>query len=269
MTDTSAPPTRPDAEDEEVLTAFRRSVDEGEVRLARSWPDLLATGFLGGADVSVGVLALLIVEEATGSRLLGALAFPIGFIALNLARSELFTENFLVPVTAVVARRATVLSLVRLWVGTLIGNLVAAWAVTRLLMVALPRLHPLAVETGAAYPELGIGAQSFALAVVGGAIITLMTWMERQSDTEGAKLLAVVVIAFLLVAGPLNHVIVNTVEMFSALHVGAPFGYADWARTAAWAALGNLVGGLGLVTVLRLVQVGSGEIRAARREPLR
>jgi hypothetical protein len=30
----------------------------------------------------------------------------------------------------------------------------------------------------------------------------------------------------------------------------------DWFRTFVWAALGNAIGGLGLVTTLRLVQVG-------------
>ncbi len=55
--------------------------------------------------------------------------------------------------------------------------------------------------------------------------------------------------------------------MFSALHTGhAPFGYVDWAQTAGWAALGNMVGGLGLVTVLRLFQVPH-KVAKERRNP--
>jgi formate/nitrite transporter FocA (FNT family) len=49
--------------------------------------------------------------------------FPIGFIALLLARSELFTENFLVPVTARVAGHGSWPQLVRLWLVTLAANL--------------------------------------------------------------------------------------------------------------------------------------------------
>ena len=45
--------------------------------------------------------------------------------------------------------------------------------------------------------------------------------------------------------------------MFAALHAGAPFGYLDWLGTLGWACLGNMIGGIGLVTVLRLVQVGA------------
>ncbi len=49
------------------------------------------------------MLALLVVKQATGNDLLAAVAFSIGFIALTLAGSELFTENFLVPVAALAA----------------------------------------------------------------------------------------------------------------------------------------------------------------------
>ena len=55
--------------------------------------------------------------------------------------------------------------------------------------------------------------------------------------------------------------------MFSALHTGrAPFGYVDWAQTAAWAALGDVIGGVGLVTVLQLVQV-SHTLQEERTSP--
>src|ERR1041384_2862974 len=104
---------------EQLQTALERTVDEGEQRLHRSLPSLLATGAVGGLDVGLGGLAMLVVVEATDQRLLGGLAFGIGFVALTLANSELFTEDFLVPVVAVAAQRAQPASLLRLWGGTL------------------------------------------------------------------------------------------------------------------------------------------------------
>lgn len=73
--------------------------------------------------MAFGVLALLAVERATGSALLGGVAFSIGFTALALGHSELFTEGFLVPVTVVAAGEARVRALLRLWVGTFVGYL--------------------------------------------------------------------------------------------------------------------------------------------------
>jgi formate/nitrite transporter FocA (FNT family) len=215
-------------------------------------------------DVSVGVIALLVVEHETGNKLAAALAFSIGFIALILAKSELFTENFLVPIAAVAAKRHTVGSLLRLWVGTLVMNLVGGWVVMGLVLLGLPQLGRTAVEIAEVYPAPGIGARSFALALLGGIFVTLMTWMERSTGSVTGRLAAAVSIGFLLPAASLNHVVVASIEMFAALHAGAPFGYADWLGILAWGSLGNLVGGVALVTMLRLVQVGRGKLEEER-----
>ena len=252
---------------EELKATFHSSVDAGKARLGRDWPALLATGTVGGIDVGIGVFGLFIVTHATDNALLGSLAFTIGFIALILANSELFTENFLVPVVAVVARRASSVALLRLWAGTAMMNLAGGWVLMAVVMAGAPELRGTAVEIGRHPIELGIGATSFASAVLGGTVITLMTWMERGTDSMPAKLLAAAAAAFLLASGKLLHVIVISLESFAALHAGAPFGYADWLGTAAWAALGNAVGGLGLVTVLRLVQLGGGVLQEERRRP--
>src|SRR3954452_4380236 len=92
--------------EQEVEDTLQRTVEEGKRRLNRNWAPLVATGLVGGIDVATGVLALLVVEAETGNKLLAGLAFAIGFIALAMARSELFTEDFLVPVGTVIARQA-------------------------------------------------------------------------------------------------------------------------------------------------------------------
>ncbi len=248
----------------EVEEAFKRSLDEGRRRLSRRTLPLLATGLLGGIDVGTGVLALLIVEHETGNVLLAGLAFSIGFIALSLARSELFTEDFLVPVSTVVARQARFRMLLRLWAGTLVANLIAGWLFTWLILQGYPQLAPTAVTAGTHYIDLGLGLKAFSLAVLGGTVITLMTWMQHNTESKGLKLIPAVTAAFLLAGAQLNHAVVNSLLIFSALHAGAPFGYADWAQTAGLAAAGNLVGGLVLVTLLRLFQIPHvvGEERA-------
>jgi formate/nitrite transporter FocA (FNT family) len=251
---------------DELSEAFRRTVEEGEQRLNRSWPELLATGTVGGLDISLGVLALLLVYRETHSEVLSALAFTIGFIALTLAHSELFTENFLVPVAAVAAGRGGVAALVRLWVSTLLMNIAGGCVGMAIVVSGLPSVRAGAVEIARKYPEQGIGWTSLATALLGGATVTLMTWMERSTDSTGGKITAAVVASFLLAAGPLNHAIVVALELFAGLLVGAPYGGLDWLTMVAWVALGNLIGGVGLVTLLRLVQVGGQEIERAGRE---
>jgi len=55
---------------------------------------VLVTGFVGGTEVAIGVLALLVVLHDTGSHLLAGIAFSTGFIALLLGRSELFRGSW-------------------------------------------------------------------------------------------------------------------------------------------------------------------------------
>ncbi len=255
------------SESESVQTAFEKSIDEGKRRLGRPWPELLATGMVGGFDVGVGVLALLVVLEASGNELLASLAFSIGFIALTLAKSELFTENFLVPVTTVVAGKSSLGALMRLWAGTAGMNLLGGWVFTGLVMLGFPDLRPTAVEVATHYAELGINLKSFAAGVVAGMVITLMTWMVTSTDAVVGKLAAAASAGFLLAAAKMNHAIVLSLVMFAALHAGAPFGYLDWLGTAAWAALANMAGGMGLVTLVRIVQVGRAKVEEERRNP--
>jgi formate/nitrite transporter FocA (FNT family) len=254
----------PGVAQQDTERTFDRLVDEGRQRLGRSWHGLLATGLLGGLDIGVGVLALLLVEAATGSVLLGGLAFSIGFVALTLAGSELFTENFLVPVAAVITRASTVASLLRLWIVTLVTNLAGGWLITWIIIAAFPSLRSAAVRSARFYVDLGTTWRAFALAVIGGFLITLMTHMQHSTDSDGVRLVPATTMGFLLGAGHVNHAVVASLLCFAALHAGASFGYASWLGLLGLAILGNMVGGLGLVTILRLFQA-SHKVAAQRR----
>jgi formate/nitrite transporter FocA (FNT family) len=247
---------------EQLVSTFHRTVEEGEDRLERTLPALLATGVVGGLDVSLGVLAMYFVRAATHNAMLGALAFSIGFIALTLASSELFTENFLVPVAAMVAGRASPWRLLRLWAGTLVANLAGAWVLTGLALAGFPQIHRTALEVAHPASVQPLDARSLANMVIAGTVITLMTWMERSTESVPGKLTAAIVAAFLLAAGSMSHAIVVSVEFFGALHAGASFGYVQWLGWLGWAVLGNMIGGLGLVTMLRMVQVGRRTLAA-------
>ncbi|MGH3271855.1 MAG: formate/nitrite transporter family protein [Trebonia sp.] len=240
----------------EVEEAFDRLVAEGDNRLARPLVPLLATGFVGGIDVGVGVLAYLVVDHETGQPLLAAAAFPIGFIALLLARSELFTENFLVPVTARVAGRGSWPGLIRLWLVTLAANLVGGLVMAGLIVVAVPEVSTTAARIGGHYAMLGVTWRSLALAALAGVVITLLTRMQHASDDLGPKLVAGIAMSFVLLAAELFHSVLDSIFMFTGLLGGhAAYTWADWARALAWSGFGNLVGGIGLVTSIRLLQV--------------
>jgi formate-nitrite transporter family protein len=241
--------------EDELEDAFSRMIDEGTQRLHRTWREVLATGFFGGTEVAMGVLAYLSVLAVTHDPLLAGLAFSIGFLALLLGRSELFTEGFLVPVTTVAAKRASVRQLLKLWSGTLIANLVGGWVLMWLIMTAFPKLHAQAVESATHYVHAPLNAETLTLALLGGMAITLMTRMQHGTDSMFGKIAAAVAGAFLLAGLQMFHSILDSLLMFGALSTGAaPFGYLDWLRWFGYTLPANVVGGLVLVTLLRLVR---------------
>lgn len=246
-------------------TALNTTVGEGRERLARSWPALLATGTVGGIDVSIGVLANLLLVHHTGNELLGAIGFTIGFISLTLGNSELFTENFLVPVAAVAADDPRRLSdLARLWSGTAVMNLIGGILIMGLALVAFPELDDVIVSKGASYAERGVSWEAFASAVLAGVVITVMTWMQQGSNSEGGRIVAAVATGFLLAYGELAHVIVASVEVLGGAMTGmAEYGVTTWLGQVWLWALGNAIGGMVLVTVLRLIQVGRRRLAEA------
>ena len=238
-----------------IEEAFARLVSEGDERLARPLPEQIVTGLLAGLEVGTGVLALLAVEQATGSKLLAGLAFSVGFLALLLARSELFTESFLVPVTAVAAKHGRVRDLARLWGITLVANLVGGWIVMALVMTGFPELHETAIESARHFVEPGWTLRTLALAILAGSTITLMTRMQNGTDEIMGKIAAAIAGAFLLAGLQMFHSILDSLLVFAALHTGeAPFGYADWLSFLGLALFGNARGGLGLVALLRLIR---------------
>ncbi|MDO5754314.1 formate/nitrite transporter family protein [Arthrobacter sp.] len=252
------------AVEEELETAFDRIVDEGAQRLHRTWPSVLVTGFFGGIEVGLGVMGYLAVEHATGSKLLGGLAFGIGFVALLLAKSELFTEGFLVPLAAVAAKQAKLRLLFKLWGGTLASNLVGGWIFMWLVVQAFPQWRETIIESGTQFALAPLSVQTAALAILGGSTITLMTRMQHGTDSVPAKIVAAMGGGFLLAGLPLFHSVLDSLLIFGAIHAGASFGYLQWLGWFWYAVVFNVIGGVVLVTALRLVR--SMELIKERRE---
>jgi formate/nitrite transporter FocA (FNT family) len=112
------------------------------------------------------------------------------------------------------------------------------------------------VEAGAHYAELGVSWRSFFLAVLAGTVITLLTRMQHATESIGVQLVPAVAMSFVLVAAQLFHCILDSILMFAGLLAGgAPYGWVDWVAALGWSAFGNLVGGLVLVTFVRLLRV--------------
>lgn len=252
----------PDRTPEEI---WAEGLDEGQRRLERSFPALAATGFAGGADVMFGILAAVVssgalavaVPEPT-AHVLGSLAFGLGFAFITIGRAELFTENFLIPVGAVVARRAPARDLLRMWLVTLVLNFAGLALLGSLAAIehVLPSgaLHSAGVVANTLSDRPFIS--SLASAILAGVVMTVFTWITTAAEGASGRIIAALLVGFLLSALTLNHAVVGFGEMFLALVGGATHAtWLDLVRNGSIAILGNLIGGVGLVFATRLAQV--------------
>jgi formate/nitrite transporter FocA (FNT family) len=244
--------------------SFDRTVTEGGERLHRTMRNILVTGVFGGFEIGLGIMAYLAVMHETGNHLLAGIAFSIGLVALLLAHSELFTENFLMPVAAVVAKEGSAAQLAKLWVGTLVANLAGGWVFVWIVMMAFPQWSGTVSESAHHYVDAPFSLQTVALAVLGGSTITLMSRMQQGTDNDVARIVATIIGGFLLAGLQLFHSILDSLLVFAAIHSGADITYAQWLGWFGYTLLFNMLGGLVLVTLLRLVR--TKELISERRE---
>jgi formate/nitrite transporter FocA (FNT family) len=242
--------------------------EEGERRMKRRLPGQAATAMLGGFDVMLGLAlvftltgALMSITTEEVSHAIGALPFGVAFIFITIGRSELFTENFLVPVGAFFAGRGSVGQLMRRWGMTLVFNCVGIAIIAWLLSIdgVLPSGSLEAAGVlGDKFAERELGP-ALASAIVAGVAITLYTWLILATKSESARVIIALVIGYILLLPILNHAIVGFGELMLAVFAGQT-DTTVWDVTwrLAVAVFGNTIGGVGFVTITRLVQV-SGE----------
>lgn len=245
---------------------WRETVDEGERRLSRRRRGLAATGIVGGLDVMLGLLAVLVLTGALGAvadaelaHVLGSLAFGIALVLVTIGRSELFTENFLVPVGAVYSGRGSKWALARMWSFTCAFNLIGIAIVAAI--VSIEHVVPASAleasgELAKTFEQRDFWA-AMGSAVIAGAIMTLFTWVSLAATSDSARIAIALLIGFLLLAPTLNHAVVSFGEVMVAVFSGTTdLGAGEIAYREATAIVGNLLGGLAFVTATRIVQVG-------------
>ena len=246
---------------------WRDSLADGRVRLARPTSVLAATGLLGGFHVAVGLLALVVttgalagVMPATTAHVLGSLAFGIGFVLLTVGRSELFTENFLIPVAAVLAGHCAKRSVARLWGITLVLNLAGISVFVG--VGAIPGvLEAEALEAAGSLADTLTERNLLAAAasaVLAGAIITTFTWLAEAAESDLTRVVVALLVGFVLLAPSTNHSIVGFGEvLFGIFADTTSAGWIDLLRNTAVAIVGNVVGGVFLIAFVRGVQAAA------------
>ena len=251
--------SRPSAEE-----IYRQVATNARQELKRSSMSLAISGFAGGTFMGLSALgtaiALSMLAPGPGVQMISRMFYPLGFIVVIIGRAQLFTENTLYPVALVLAEKKEFWNTLRLWSVVLPSNVFGALAFASLAALT-PALDPKIVH---ALAQLGMDAMHntpatvFWSGVMGGWIIALAAWLVSGSHSITGSVMIIWMLTFIVGLGNFAHCIATSGELFVAIltHQAGWPAYPHWFLPAV---MGNICGGVGMVTVLEYGQVIYGK----------
>ncbi|UZE23438.1 formate/nitrite transporter family protein [Pseudomonas sp. B21-056] len=232
---------------------------ELERSVAALWWSALAAGLTMGLSLMAMGLLNSRLPEGEAFKVIASFGYCAGFLAVILARQQLFTENTLTAVLPIMSKPTlgNFGRLLRLWGVVLVGNLCGTLLVAYV-MLHLPifdRRTDLAfLEIGRKVMENDTG-QMFAKGIISGWMIATMVWMIPSM--ESAKMWIIILITYLMALGDFTHIVVGSAEVSYLVFAGQLSWEDFWLVFAAPTLAGNIIGGSFIFALLSHAQVRS------------
>ena len=248
-----------------TATVYHSIYEEGEEELSRksaalAWSGLAAGLWMGFSFLGSGVLRGHL-PEAHWEPLVTALGYTLGFVLVIIGRQQLFTENTLTVMLPLFRHRDArmLANVARVWAIVLAANVVGAM----LFAFVLARTELVDGEVFAALKALATDSTSHTFGVqllrgvFAGWLIALVVWLLPYA--ENAHVLVIVLLTYAIGAAQFPHVIVGTVETSFLLFLGKS-GWSEFLLGFFLPVLlGNILGGVMLVTALGHAQVAAND----------
>jgi formate/nitrite transporter len=238
-----------------------KMVDAGESKVFMSVRDTLIRAFMAGALLALAAVFAVSITTETGSPLIGALLFPVGFCMLYLLGYDLLTGVFVLSPLALIDKRpgVTLRGVLKNWGLVFVGNFAGALVVA--FLMAFVFTYGFSTDPGPVGKKIaGVGvARTLGYAAYGTrgwfTIFVrgmLCNWMVSTgvvgamiSTHVSGKVLAMWMPILVFFYMTFEHSVVNMFLFPSALLMGGAFSLGDyffWNEIPT--ILGNLVGGL-------------------------
>lgn len=255
--------------DEEVEEAHRPDAlllheiirAEGEEELRRTAVALTLSAFAAGLTMGFSLIVPGVLKshlpDAPWAELVTSVGYSIGFLIVVLGRQQLFTENTVTPILPLLQERSlrNLWRVMRLWGIVLAGNVVA----TVVIAYALAATDAFPREVQAAFAEISHHTvespflTTMVKAVFAGWLIALMVWILPATGSA-APFIIILMTSLVSMCG-LAHIVAGSVDAFYLVLTGA-IGMGDYLwRFFVPTLVGNVLGGVTLVSVLNYGQV--------------
>ncbi len=93
-----------------------------------------------------------------------------------------------------------------------------------------------------------------ASSIVGGALVALLSFLVIAAGNAGTRAAMAFAVGVMLALGPFEHVVVSVLHLLFGLFIGIDLTVQQFARIGVASLAGNLLGGIGLVTLSHAAQ---------------
>ena len=247
---------------------FHEQVQTGLAEHNRSPGGLLVSAIAAGLEVGftlflAGIVLTLFYDklDSPALHIWLALAYPIGFIFVVIGRSELFTEHTTLAVIPVLNGSTNFLSLMKTWglvfTGNLIGGYLMAFILTQIgppmEIISIDSFNYLANKMVEVPWTLMLGSS-----IIAGWLMGLLSWLVTSSQETISRIVMVILVTFLIGMGGLHHSIVGSIEVFAGV-LTAGISANDYLHFQWWTTLGNIIGGVVFVSLIKFSTIRLSE----------
>lgn len=230
---------------------LEKAIEEGLEQLERPLLSFVLSSMGAGLVLGFTAMAVAVMATLTGdsgnplyTRLTMALVYPLGFMICIMSGTQLFTEHTATAVYPVLAGKARIQQLLRLWLVVILGNEIGAVCSAWLLVTAD---EVIMAREGYLFIGHHLVAQSnvalLVSSVLAGWLMALGAWLVLVTSPSLSQMVCIYIVTFLIGLGGLHHSIAGSVEMFVAIFISDAYSLGQGLRFIGLAIAGNLVGG--------------------------
>jgi formate/nitrite transporter FocA (FNT family) len=238
---------------------LREEIETGSMELERPRTGLLLSGFSAGLDIGFSLLMMAVMLTHTDDvlapalqRILLANMYAVGFIFVNLGRSELFTEHTTLMVFPVLDRHVALGRMLRVWLLVYLGNLAGGTILAGVVALAGPSLGIIHPPVFADVAKPLVHQTWWAILISGslaGWMMGLLSWLTAATQDTMSRILCVWLVTASIGFAELHHCIAGSVEVLAAVFSQQGVGLSGYAHFLLWATMGNVLGGVFFATL--------------------
>ncbi len=246
---------------------LRQEVAEGVDALERPAGRLLISAFAAGVEIGLSLL-LLGITWTLAEGVLGRLAFELlmammysfGFIVVILGRSELFTEQTTLAILPLLAGKTTFFKVARLWIVVLLGNVIGAavcsawivWVATAMKVADASAFNAISTRI-VEHP----GWVIIVSGVMAGWLMGLVSWLVAAVRDTISQIFIIGIVTAAIGFSHSHHAVLGSVEVLGGFFAGGQTTLAQYGYFLLCATVGNTIGGVFFVAVLKNGQKGN------------